>query len=100
MYIVSLKHTMPEENYITVWRPDNCGYCYSKEMAGFYENPKYGYHDNDSNMPISEEEAKELFQELPYDGVMKMMIPNNKESWKKLGVRMTKHGLVKINPKY
>ena len=96
MYIVSLKHTMPHEKYITFWRPNNSGYCYSKDMAGFYENPIYGYHDNDSNMPISEDEAKELFQELPYDDVLKMMIPNTKESWKKLGVKMTKNGLVKL----
>lgn len=93
MYIVSLTHTMRHEKYITLWRPNNSGYCYSKEMAGFYENPEKGYHDNDGNKPISEDEAKELFQDLPYDGVMKMMIPNNKETWEKLGVKMTKNGL-------
>ena len=97
MYIVSLTHTMRHEKYITLWRPNNAGYCYSKEMAGFYENPEYGYHDNDDNMPISEDEANKLFQELPYDGVLKMMIPNTKESWAKLGVKMTKNGLVKLS---
>ena len=49
MYIVSLTHTMRHEKYVTLWRPNNSGYCYSKEMAGFYENPEYGYHDNDDN---------------------------------------------------
>ncbi|MBF05009.1 MAG: hypothetical protein CMP76_17165 [Flavobacterium sp.] len=97
MYIVSLTHTMRHEKYVTLWRPNNSGYCYSKEMAGFYENPEYGYHDNDDNMPITEEDAKELFKELPYDGVLKMMIPNTKEIWKKLGVKMTKKGLVKLS---
>lgn len=96
MYVISLTHTMRHEKYITLWRPNNAGYCYSKEMAGFYEKPKCGYHDNDDNMPISEDEAKELFQSLPYDGVMKMMIPNNKENWAKLKVKMTKYGLKKI----
>ena len=48
-------------------------------------------------MPISEDEAKELFQELPYDGVLQMMIPNTKENLKKLGVKMTKNGLVKLS---
>lgn len=95
MYIISLCHTYRHEKYITLWRPDNAGYCYSKEMAGFYENPKKGYHDNEINMPISEEASKDLFKELPYDGVLKMMIPNTKEIWGKLGVKMTKNGLVK-----
>lgn len=96
MYIISLTHSYKHEKYMTLWRPDNAGYCYSKDNAGFYENPKYGYHDNDDNMPIYEEEAAELFQELPYDGVLKMMIPNNKESWEKLGVKMVRNNLVKI----
>lgn len=39
MYIVSLTHTMRHEKYVTLWRPNNSGYCYSKEMAGFYETP-------------------------------------------------------------
>lgn len=86
MYIISLAHTLGHEKYITLWRPNNSGYCFSKEMAGIYPKPTYGYHDNDDNMPISEEEANGLFQELPYDGVLKMMIPNNKESWAKLQV--------------
>ena len=96
MFIVSLTHTQKHEKYITLWRPNNSGYCYSKEMAGYYEKPKYGYHDNDFNMPISDEEANELFQELPFDGVLKMMIPNTKESWEKLNVKMTHKGLVKL----
>lgn len=95
MYIVSLTHTMRHEKFITLWRPNNSGYCYSKDMAGFYENPKPFYHDNEDNMPISVDKAEELFQELPYDGVLIMMIPNTKESWEKLGVKMTKDGLVK-----
>jgi len=95
MYIISLTHTMRHEKYITLWRPKNAGYCYSRELAGFYEKPKYGYHDNDQNMPISQEEANELFEEVLYEGVLKMMIPNNKETWEKLDVKMTKNGLVK-----
>jgi len=86
---------MRHEKYITLWRPKNAGYCYSRELAGFYEKPKYGYHDNDQNMPISQEEANELFEEVLYEGVLKMMIPNNKETWEKLDVKMTKNGLVK-----
>ncbi|MEH0153758.1 hypothetical protein V6R21_06390 [Limibacter armeniacum] len=94
-YIISLCHTSKHEQYLTLWRPNNAGYCYSKEQAGVYESPEKGYHDSDSNMPIKVEEADKLFQHLPYDNVMKYMIPNTREVWKSLNVKMTKHGLVK-----
>jgi len=95
MYVISLHHTMRHERYITLWRPDNRGYCYSKDNAGFYEPIKEGYHNDENNMPISKELANELFEELPYDGVLKMMIPNMKRVWVKLGVKMTKDGLIR-----
>lgn len=96
-YIISLTHTMRHEKYITLWRPRNAGYCYSKNNAGLYGVPQKGYHDSDSNMPISVEDAEKLFQKLPYDGITKDMIPNNKETWKFLNIKMTKDGLFKRN---
>ncbi|MCL1671738.1 hypothetical protein [Elizabethkingia ursingii] len=95
-YIISLTHTRRHEEYITLWRSNNAGYCYSKENAGVYESPEKGYHDSDDNMPISVEDADKLFQKLPYDGIEKDMIPNNKETWGLLGVKMTKNGLIKV----
>ena len=85
-YVISLKHTHRHDKYITLWRPDNRGYCYSKENAGFYPIPEKGYHDNDDNMPISVEVAEGLFEKLPYDGEIKFMIPNIRATWKKLVV--------------
>lgn len=98
-YIISLTHTMRHEKRLTLWRHDNKGYCYSKENAGLYESPKKGYHDSEDNMPIKKESAEKLFKKLPYDGDLLDMIPNNKETWKVLNVKMTKNGLVKINNK-
>lgn len=95
-HVISLTHTNRKDKFITLWRPKNAGYCYSKQMAGIYETPEKGYHDSDSNMPISIEKADELFKELPYDGELKMMIPNCKETWKALNVKMTKDGLQKV----
>lgn len=94
--IISLTHTRRHEDFITLWRANNAGYCYSKENAGVYEAPEKGYHDSDNNMPISVEDAEKLFQRLPYDFTEKDMIPNNEDVWKKLGVKMTKNGLKKI----
>jgi len=95
-YIISLCHTLRHEKHITLWRPKNAGYCYSKEMAGIYENPEKGYHDSETNMPITIVEAEKLFVQDIYDGVEKNTIPNNRETWKKLGVSMRKDGLVKL----
>lgn len=98
-FIISLAHTMRHEKYITLWKPYNRGYCYSKEMAGIYEIPESGYHDSDGNMPILITDADKLFEHLPYDGDLKLMIPNKKEVWDKIGVKMTRNGLVRTIPK-
>lgn len=97
-YIISLQHTHRTDKYITLWRPDNKGYCYSKESAGIYETPKENYHDSPSNVPIKVEDAENLFLLLPYEGEQKFMIPNIKLVWDKLGFKMTKNGLSKIKP--
>ena len=93
MYIISLHHTLRHERYISLWRDNNAGYCYSREHAGFYPQPKKGYHDDESNMPITKEQADELFQPLPFDGETRMMIPNTKQTWEKLNLKMTRNGL-------
>jgi len=94
-YIISLSHSMRHEKYVSLWRPNNAGYCYSKAMAGIYEMPKPGYHDDENNMPVKAEDAEVLFKMLPYDGTMRPMIPNTKEIWEKLNVKMTKDGLIR-----
>jgi hypothetical protein len=53
-HVVSLKHTNKKDNYVTLWRPDNKGYCYMVEAAGVYGEADLipGYHDGDDNVPI------------------------------------------------
>ena len=94
-YIISLTHTMRHDKYITLWRANNAGYCYSKSLAGEYETPEKDYHDSDTNMPIKVEDADKLFQEVTYDGKPAIMIPNDRFFWDRLNVKMTKDGLVK-----
>jgi len=96
-YIISLTHTMKSEKYLTLWRANNQGYCFSKENAGIYETPKEGYHDSDLNMPITTDQAEKLFQNLPYDNELKFMIPNKKSTWEVLNVRMARKHLKRIN---
>lgn len=94
-YVLSLKHTGKFENLITLWRPDNKGYCYTKESAGLYEEIIKDYHDNESNMAVAEEILDRLFISVEYDGMQKHAIPNSQIIWDILGVKMTKHCLVR-----
>jgi len=97
-YIISLTHTLKGEQWITLWRDKNAGYCYTKEEAGLYEKPEPGYHDSDINMPISEDDANKLFVKTPNDiyGAFVFLIPNCKRVWNILGVKITKKGLQKL----
>lgn len=94
-YIISLKHTLREENFVTLWRPDNAGYCYQKESAGVYEAPVPGYHDDEGNIPILITEAEKLFV-TPETGPPGLTIPNNRKTWAALGVKMGRRSLTKI----
>ena len=67
-YIISLSNTCKNHHYITLWRPKNGGYCFSKQMAGVYETLKEGYHDTEHNMAISIDMGDKLFITGKYDG--------------------------------
>lgn len=52
-YVISLKHTGPKDKYITLWRPDNAGYCWPLELAGQYDGYQENYHNSPpENIPI------------------------------------------------
>ncbi|SFU77356.1 hypothetical protein SAMN05216480_12347 [Pustulibacterium marinum] len=97
-YIVSLAHTYFHEEYTTLWRPNNAGYCFSKDQAGLYEKPIPGYHNSVDSIAISEELANKLFVKGMYDGKEKMMIPNTPETWKVLSVKKRCGRLIKVMP--
>ena len=97
-YIISLKHTRRSDKYITLWRPLNCGYCYAKENAGKYNEIIDGYHNGDGDsLPIEVEKLDELFlnSDIISKNKIKKCIPNCKQVWDLLGLKMTKVGLIK-----
>lgn len=43
-YVVSIKHTMRDHLYITIWRPDDRGYCWALSRAGRYDSENIMRH--------------------------------------------------------
>lgn len=86
-YIISLKHTREDEQYLTLWRPDNGGYCYFREYAGVYDGYEKGYHDSDNNIPVLEKVLDEMFVEVEYRGEKVNAVLNTPENRKILGIR-------------
>lgn len=86
-YVVNLSHTQRDDLYITVWRPDDRGYCWAlstagrypletvKEHLGYYNSghanvavpcdvldqiavaPRPGHHDNDTGPVVANTRA-------------------------------------------
>lgn len=96
-YVISLKHTHRHDKYITLWRPDNRGYCYAKEDAGIYQEIKDGYHNLEGDsLPFESKLLDGLFinSDIHSKMIIKHCIPNTKIVWEMLGLKMTKRGLV------
>lgn len=106
-YLVSLSNTKWNDMYLTLWRPDNAGYCYSKGMAGIYSALDKGYHISEHTLPISVFAAQrlDLFDESPFEishnFENRLMIPNTKAIRDILGIKTSKKEgcLVRKNPK-
>lgn len=92
-YVVSLSHTNKKDNYVTIWRPDNAGYCWSREQAGVYDSFQPGYHDSETNIAVEKSTLDKYFLPVVYDGKNKHMIPNCQLVWDALGVRWSRTGL-------
>lgn len=91
-YIISLKHTNKSDEYMTLWRSNDCGYCYEQSIAGLYADTEVydGYHDGDNNLPVEVETLNKFFI-----GDENKYIPNVKIVWDALGIESTKKGLIK-----
>lgn len=91
-YIICLKHTNKKDAYLTLWRPNNGGYCWFKDNAGVYDGYEKGYHDSCNSIPVLKEKLDNLFTDVEYDGKKVKAVLNNPENRKKLGIRITKLG--------
>jgi hypothetical protein len=67
-YVVSLKHTGKKDKFITLWRPDNKGYCWPISLAGTYNGFEFGYHLSDGNKPVAVKDIPPLFFVVDSEG--------------------------------
>lgn len=60
-YIVSLRHTSKGDTALTLWGPNNAGYCYNQSKAGVYtEEEIQRFKNDDENVPVEKEIADKL----------------------------------------
>ena len=88
--VISLKHTHRRHKAITLWRPDDKGYCWPLERAGRYAESgvleHLGYYNSGcSNIAVPYELVKRLAVDTEYDTKeFGICLPNNAKTWKQL----------------
>ena len=78
-WILSRKHTGPKDKFVTLWRPDNKGYCYPIELAGIYDGYENGYHHDEENHPINRNDLQQRF--IVKDDMGRDCIKNSRSFW-------------------
>jgi hypothetical protein len=88
-YIVSVKHTRRDQQYITVWRPNDCGYAWPLSWAGKYDEtsikarPDY-YHNGYDSFAVPCEVLDELAVPVipgTVDNDAGPVVMNNRDNW-------------------
>ena len=88
-YILSLNHTHRRDKYVTIWRPDDCGYAYPTSWAGRYERhrvlARLGYYNSGHcalAVPCAVLDAIAVAPEpRMIDGDAGPVIPNTRATW-------------------
>jgi hypothetical protein len=91
-YIVNLSHIHRKHKYITVWRPDNCGYAWPLSWAGKYPLEKvmanlHYYNTGTANIAVPCEVLDAMAvnpDKGDIDGNKGPVVLNNRENWNKI----------------
>ena len=85
--VISLKHTHRRHKAVTLWRPDDRGYCWRLESAGIYGEPRVlehlGYYNSGcSNIAVPLDVVRHLVRDVEYDtGEFGICLPNDRATW-------------------
>lgn len=107
-YIVSVKHTKRSDKYITVWRPNDAGYCWPLSWAGKYsefdvlENLSYYNRGDDTiAVPCALLDSRSVAPEKGrVDNDAGPVVLNNKENWLKIMELCIRKPMNKPRPQY
>lgn len=104
--VISLKHTFRRHKAITLWRPDDRGYCWKLESAGRYDEARVlehlGYYNSGcSNIAVPLELVERLACEAEYDTKeFGTCLPNNAKTWKQLLAAVVRPTDYESRPEY
>ncbi len=104
--VLSLKHTKRRDKAITLWRPDDRGYCWTLERAGVYQEQhvlqNLGYYNSGcSNVAVPLELVRSLSREVEYDTKeFGICLPNNAATWKELLTNLIRTPQYQPEPEY
>lgn len=107
-YIVSVKHTRREHKYITLWRPNDAGYCWPLSWAGKYEEADvlanlsyYNRGDDTLAVPCALLDSWSVHPEKGYiDNDAGPVVLNKKENWLNLMDMCIRKPMNKPEPQY
>ncbi|AOK61966.1 hypothetical protein WM29_22815 [Burkholderia ubonensis] len=94
-YVIAVYHTIRDHLYITLWRPDDCGYTPVLPRAGKYTQQQIeshlGYYNTGDHIAVPVNAVDQLATSIPAgffdyagDGV-----PNTKASWDAIRAAVT-----------
>lgn len=107
-YIVSLKHTRREDRYITLWKPNDRGYCFRTTNAGRYSEDMVrahlGYYNTGCNIAV----PCDVIDSRPvmttprdqFDGPDGPAFLNTEANWRLLLANVIEPPLYKPEPQY
>lgn len=104
--VLSLKHTMRRHKAITLWRPDDRGYCWTLDRAGVYQEQQVlehlGYYNSGcSNVAVPLELARRLACDVEYDTrEFGVCLPNNATTWNLLLAEVIRPTRYPAEPEY
>lgn len=91
-YVISVHHTLREHRYITIWRPEDKGYCWAVSRAGVYpleqimQHQGY-YNDGDRNVTVPCEVLDQIaVPPIPghNDNDAGPCVENNRSNWEQI----------------
>lgn len=104
--VLSLKHTFKRHKAITLWRPDDSGYCWTLERAGMYLEEQVlahlGYYNSGrDDVAVPLELVRSLVREVEYDTKeFGVCLPNNAATWKELLANLIRPPQYQPEPEY